>query len=615
MTPGRPSQRRLGPVLLIAAAVGASLGGAADLRAQTMETSDPETRVAPGDALLAQAGDRRRPGPQRQELDPTVIQDNPGSVPPPEAVDFPRDHLPIEDRWRLIETLGIVRERWWDPYSQNTLKGDRPVFGTQDWFVALGAISDTVIEPRSFPLPVGVQTTNNAGSLDAFGRNRSLVFSQSVIASLAIIKGSTAFKPPDIEIRVTPVFNFNRAVVQEKRILHVEASRGTDRNDQFTGLQEAFLDYHLRNVSDRYDFDSVRVGIQPFTTDFRGFLFIDNQFGLRLFGNRDNNRWQYNLAAFRRLEKDTNSGLNDIGQGARDDYVFVANLYRQDLPFPGLTSQVVVAHNMNREADENHVDKNGFPARPALFGTLRPREYDVTYLGYNADGHVGGFNLTGSLYGAYGSDRNNPFTDREARIRAFFAAVEPSIDFDWIRLRVSAAYASGDSDPYDDTQTGFDAIFENPQFAGADTSYWIRQSVPLIGGARAVGLSGRNGLLPSLRSSKEQGQSNFVNPGLRMLGVGADLDLTPEVRLSFNANRLAFDRTEVLQALRMQGGIDRSIGWDLSSSLIVRPNFTQNFVFRLSGAVLLPGDGFRQLYSTEGGKPLYSVLFNGVITY
>ena len=31
-------------------------------------------------------------------------------------------------------------------------------------------------------------------------------------------------------------------------------------------------------------------------------------------------------------------------------------------------------------------------------------------------------------------------------------------------------------------------------------------------------------LLPSLRSSKEEGQSNFVNPGLTLVGVGADFD-------------------------------------------------------------------------------------------
>ena len=42
------------------------------------------------------------------------------------------------------------------------------------------------------------------------------------------------------------------------------------------------IDKHLRNVSHRYDFDSLRVGIQPFSSDFRGFLFQDAPFGVRL---------------------------------------------------------------------------------------------------------------------------------------------------------------------------------------------------------------------------------------------------------------------------------------------------------------------------------------------
>ena len=83
---------------------------------------------------------------------------------------------------------------------------------------------------------------------------------------------------------------------------------------------------------------------------------------------------------------------------------------------------------------------------------------------------------------------------------------------------------SGDKDPFDNRSTGFDAILENPQFAGADTSFFIRQAVPLVGGG-GVALSGRNGLLASLRSSKDMGQSNFVNPGLLLLGIGADADL------------------------------------------------------------------------------------------
>ncbi len=127
------------------------------------------------------------------------------------------------------------------------------------------------------------------------------------------------------------------------------------------------------------------------------------------------------------------------------------------------------------------------------------------------------------------------FVNDEVDINAGFAALELSMDFDWIRPRISLLYGSGDDDPYDDEANGFDAIFENPQFAGADTSYWIRQAVPLIGGGR-VALATRNGVLNSLRSSKEQGQSNFTNPGIMLAGLGVDMDVTPKLRLSFNAN-------------------------------------------------------------------------------
>ena len=396
----------------------------------------------------------------------------------------------------------------------------------------------------------------------------------------------------------------------------MQPSRPSHRKDGFIGVQEAFLDYHLRNVSERYDFDSLRVGIQPFSSDFRGFLFQDQQLGVRLFGNRDNNRFQYNLAAFWRVEKDTNSGLNDLTQRLRDDTVFLASVFRQDLPVPGLTSQLIVAYNRNREGNEIYVDKNGFPQRPALIGNLRGRDYDVTYLGYNADGHWGRLNLTASAYYALGEDRNSIFTGKKAKIRSFFVAVEPSWDFDWVRIRANGLYASGDKKPYDNTERGFDAIFENPQFAGSDTSYWIRQTIPFAGGGRVISINSRNGILNSLRPSKEEGQSNFNNPGTTLYGLGADFDVLPELRVSANVNHLGFVNTKILQVSRIEGSIPKSIGWDASVSTIYRPKMTQNIVLRVSGAVLDPGAGFKDLFTNaERNKRYYSVLANLVLTY
>jgi hypothetical protein len=584
---------------------------------------DWEQDVPPVDPQIIEG--RQRPG-YNAPLPDRIEQKNEGAVraPPPEA--FPTDQVSIPDRWRLVESLGLVKENLFDPYHQNTYKGDRPInrarvpwlpIKEDDWFFVANLISDTVYEPRSFPIPVGIQTTEDPGRTDVFGNAFSQVFSQTFIAGFALLKGSTTFKPPSIEYRVTFAYNVNYVDVPERRVLFVEPSRPSHRLDHFLGVQEAFVDYHFGQFdNDRYDFISIRAGIQPFQSDFRGFLFNDQQLGVRLFGSRDNNRFQFNLGAFWRLEKDTNSGLNAVTQRPRDDFVFVANAYRQDFLIPALTSQITVVYNMNREADDIEIDDNGFPVRPALLGTLRGREYDVVYLGYNMDGRVGRINLTGSFYWALGEDRNSFFTDRPASINARFAAIEASYDRDWMRFRLSAAYASGDSDPYDDTEGGFDAIFENPVFAGADTSYWIRQTIPFAGGGRAVAVNGRNGILNSLRSSKEQGQSNFNNPGLILTGAGADFDLTPTLRVSANANHLWFEDTSTLQVLRNEGSIPKEIGFDLSASAIWRPKANQNFVFRLSAATLIAGDGFRDLFTARGGgKEFVSILANVVLTY
>jgi hypothetical protein len=585
-------------------------------RAQADGVGEPpataDQPAAPPDEPLPQ---RRRPGQPQPPPAPQPVPGNPNAIaaPPPEA--FPTDMVPVPDRWRLIESVG-VHARWFDPYNQNTLKGDRPIKGTKDWFFTVNAVSDSLVEPRSFPLPVSVQTTSRPGSLDTFGRTSSLGAAQTFIAGVALTKGSTAFKPPELEVRLTLAFDYNYAEVPERRVLSIIPSHATHRSDAFVGVQEAFVDYHIRNVSARYDFDSIRVGIQPFSSDFRGFLFQDNQLGVRLFGDRDNNRWQYNLAYFRRLEKDTNSGLNDVGQKLRRDELLVANLYRQDLPVPGLTSQVTAIYNRNREGGQIHYDDDGFPVRPALIGDDRPRDYDVLYLGYNADGHWGRLNLTASTYWATGHDKNSIFTNRRATIDAWFAAIEPSYDIDWLRIRGSALYASGDRNPFDDKETGFDSIFENPQFAGADTSYWIRQAIPFAGGGRAVTISGRNGVLNSLRSSKEEGQSNFNNPGTILLGLGADADVTPRIRVSANINHLSFEDTAVLQTLRQEHSIPTSLGWDYSIAATYRPKNSQNLVFRAAVAIFDPGSGFSDLFSNSNGDSrYYSVLLNAILTF
>jgi hypothetical protein len=584
--------------------------------------------VAPGAAQspppvvpdATQDQDRRIPD-KPVAIPPPPEIGNPGAVPPPKAVETD-NFIPIPDRWRLLDALGRPVNIF-DPYNTNALKGDKPIFGN-DWFFNMTAISDTLYQPSRVPVGVGPQSTARPGEDSTFGRYGRTLFTQSEILSLALFKGDTAFKPPYYEFQFTPVFNFNHLDVGELGVVNPNPAKGQTRDDSFLALQEGFVDYHIRNASERYDFDSVRVGIQPFSTDFRGFLFQDNQLGVRFFGNRDNNRWQYNLAYFRRLDKDTNSGLNDIGAPLRKDDVFVANVYRQDMPVPGFTSQLTFVRNTNHEGDEFHYDKDGFIVIPAQIGDGRGYNYSVNYVGYNGDGHFGRVNLTTSLYGAFGYQDHNQFSglpNSGQDIAAFFAAAEPSMDFDWVRVRLSALFASGDNNPQGGRATGFDAIFENPQFAGADSSYWIRQGIPFIGGG-GVALTQPNGVLADLRSSKDEGQSNFINPGLELLGVGADFDVLPELRIATNANYLRFVTTAPLEFLRNQANIPNDIGLDLSVAFTYRPLDSQNIVLRLSGAMLIPGNGLKAIYNTQnspalffGGNALYSVLVNVVLTY
>ncbi len=579
------------------------------------------TKAQAAEVVAAQEKEKEtavvRSRPQGAPIEPRLPIIDPSQVEPP-APYLVREEIPIRDRWRLVKALNLLPYNILDPYNPNVIKGDLPVLQDvlgDEWFFNFGAISDTLIEARRLPTPVGAQSTLNAGSNGTFGRGKQYTLAETAIFNFALIKGNTTFKPPDYEFRFVPVFNVNYTHTQEVRAVNVNPANGPTRTDSFAAVQELFVDKHLRNVSDRYDFDSLRVGIQPITADFRGFLFLDQPLGVRLFGTRANNTLQYNLGWFRRLEKDTNSGLNDISQSLRKEDLFLFNVYSQDTPVLGFTTQGTVLHSRNREGSRPlYFNDNGFLERPAIFGSGRPYNYDVTYLGLNGDGHFGRWNLNLSGYYATGNVSKGQLSGVKEDISAYFGAMELSRDFDWYRVRASALWASGDKDPYDNKAGGFDSVLENPQFAGADTSYFIRQSVPLIGGG-GTALSTRNGILANLRTSREHGQSNFTNPGIHLFGVGADFDITPRLRVITNANYLEFDNLSSLAVLRNQRLHSTRLGYDLSVGIQYRPYFSQNVVLNASFATLEPLEGLKEIYGNAVDARQYSALFNLLLTF
>jgi hypothetical protein len=226
-----------------------------------------------------------------------------------------------------------------------------------------------------------------------------------------------------------------------------------------------------------------------------------------------------------------------------------------------------------------------------------PHQVDAFYLGWSGNGHINRYNVSHSMYYVTGVDELNPIAGTRQDISAFMGALELSYDRDWARFRCSYFYASGDSDPNDARATGFDAIFDNPNFAGGEFSYWNRQQIKLFG----VNLVNRQSLLPNLRSSKFQGQSNFVNPGIQLFNVGFDADLTTKLKWISNANYLWFNQTASLETLLFQPNIRNEIGLDLSGGFEYRPLLNNNVIIVGGLSGLIVGNGFRDLYQPLEG--------------
>lgn len=566
--------------------------------------------MAPAAQPAGAGSDKRLPSGRMRPL-PTdsspgaLVAD--GSVPTqPQIDEFERSNfIPIRDRWRIGYAGGLL-----DPYSQNILKGDYPIIGQNIFFNFIG-VSDSLFEARKLPTAQGV-SRERAGSPEFFGHGRQLFFNQNFVTSFELFKGSTGFKPRDWAVRVTPVFNVNYLNVQERNVVKLDVRDGTTRTDSQIAFQEAFVEKRLFDISRNYDFVSVRAGIQGFTSDFRGFIFSDNEPGVRLFGNIDNNRYQWNIAYFNLLEKDTNSQLNSFE--ARHRQVVVANLYRQDFIWQGYTTQLSFHHDRDDAGtgDRNgqHYDTNGFLVRPAKVGDVRPHNVRSYYLGWAGDGHIGRFNLSHAIYQVYGDVTRDSIAGRPVSINAQMAAAELSYDIDWLRPKVSVFYASGDRNPTDGTARGFDSILDNVNFAGSGFSFFNRQGIGLT--QTGINLTNRSSLLNDFRSSKTQGQAQFVNPGVIVTNAGLDAELTPKLKAILNFNYLWFAATEPLQYVLHQPKVRSTIGADYSVGLIYRPLLTQNIVLSGGLAYFTPGNGFKDI---QDGGSLYSAFFSATLTF
>ena len=206
----------------------------------------------------------------------------------------------------------------------------------------------------------------------------------------------------------------------------------------------------------------------------------------------------------------------------------------------------------NKDDATVHYDDNGFLVRPSPIGSvfssgmIRPHSVHAAYIGWTGDGHIGPVNLTHAFYQAFGNDSFNRHRRKAGHDQRAIGRAGTFLDKDWFRIKGSVFYASGSRNPSSSRARGFDSIDDFPEFAGGIFSLWNRESIRLTGSG--VELNPGNSLLPDLRSNKDEGQANFVNPGILLTNLGADFDITPKLRGFANVNYLRFEHTEVTRA-------------------------------------------------------------------
>src|SRR5262245_17760291 len=488
------------------------------------------------------------------------------------------DFIIIKDRWRIgvPDDPRFRKGSIFDPHHQNVLKGDYPIIGN-DIFMDLNFASESFFNFRQLPTLSGI-SANLPGSSEFFGGGRQQLSNQNFIFSFDMFKGDASYKPVDWRVKVTGITNLSLLRVRGNEVASQGPRVGKSRMDGFNSVEEAFVEWRMGDTpralpflrgkgseggrSPFFDTTSMRVGIQQFTRVFSGFVFTDSNLRDGMFGNFKSNRYQYNAVFFNMLEKDANSQLNQINfaeVGFRNQYVYIANLYRQDTFVKGYTLQFSTLYNNDKPSFAQ--DQNRLQVRPARLGSAIPHRIQSGYFGINGDGHFGRLNVTNSFYQVIGRDTFNGLANKYQRIDAQMGAVEFSVDFAFFRYRLAGFYASGDENPLDNRAKGFDSIVDHPNFAGGEFSFWNSQEIRLT--QTGAELVGPNSLIPALRSSKLQGQSNFVNPGLGLFNAGIDVDVTPKLRAFINYNYLRFIHTEPLELALFQDNIRHEIGHDL----------------------------------------------------
>src|SRR5437879_13121160 len=144
----------------------------------------------------------------------------------------------------------------------------------------------------------------------------------------------------------------------------------------------------------------------------------------------------------------------------------------------------------------------------------------------------------------------------------------------WLRHNFSIFYGSGYHNPTNSHATGFDTVFDRPFFIGGPFSFFSHQGFNLAG--TAVNFKQRDSLVIDFRTSKSEGQANFVNPGALIFGYGFDADILPKLKSFINVNYIRTVTTAPTELVLFTNNASNDFALDCSPRFECRPLLTDN---------------------------------------
>ena len=551
---------------------------------------EPEERAAQEHRAKKQNHDENNTGksgkePARKQPAPTEAgaenQANEPQSTEPIWTPSPGHIRKVATRWRTYDLNGNPQYtfRLQDPYHQNIIKADFPLRG--DWFLELSALNNLVYKSRRNLDFSRVFAPEIASGALQFVRHNNFV-NENLLIGADIRRFDDTFVPSDFR------FRFN-GVVDYKTDINAFNAGSKSRAHVF----DAFIDIRLHdfggldqdaNEHSNFDLLFLRGGIQTFRSDFHGLIFNDAGLGGRLFGEAKRNRLRYDFAWFKLFQKDPVTGFIDFSVPSAHQ-VGIARLTWEDV-LPGWNSEWSVHYNRDR--------------RKIPLTTLSA-ETDTVYGGVAFNGHIGRFTFNPAAYLVFGgTDRVVAGAPVRHDVAAWMALLDWQFKIDYWNFRAGYFFASGDGNPTDTKDTGFDAISDGTALFGGPLSYWVGENIKFGRGD----FTRANSLLPSLRGTNAP--ANYVHPGLHAFNAGLDATLTPRFEVSANLNYLRFAHTGIFP----NPGANKNVALSHASAAVEENFFlrikpllrqtNQNVILDLGFSVLHPLQGLQDAFQSKG---------------